>query len=216
MSTSSDTDAVIRHMAREAGDQAGRTPMRLEMALLLASLVAFGLAAALVLLSYGVQSDLHATVTSAPFHHKVASMLTLACGGVLLVASAGRPGASRFWIIALLPGLALLAYGAIADQSAYPFLGRSGISVPSCLGVIILLSIPALAIIMTVLRATGVITHPAFAGAVAGVLAGALGAAAYAIACRNDGSLFVALWYSTAVTTVAIIGAVAGRRWLAW
>lgn len=216
MSSSSDTDTVIRRIAREAGAPAGRAPMRLETALLLAALVALGLAVALVLLAYGIQPDLPATVTGAPFHHKIASMLTLACGGVLLVASAGRPGASRLWVAALLPGLALLAYGAIADHSAYPFLGRSGISVPSCLGVIILLSIPALAIIMTVLRATGIITRPAFAGAVAGVLAGTLGAAAYALACRNDGGLFVAVWYSAAIIAIALLGAAAGRRTLAW
>jgi len=214
MTLSSDTDAVVRSMAREAG--AGRAPMRLETALLLAALASLGMAVALVFLSYGVQPDLRATVAGAPFHHKVASMLTLACGGIFVVAGAGRPGASRLWIATLLPGLALLVFGAVADQSGSPFLGRSGISVPACLGVIILLAMPALALIMSVLRATAVITRPALAGATAGVLAGALGAAAYALACRNDGGLFVAVWYSAAVTTVAVIGAAAGRRWFAW
>lgn len=214
MSSTPDTDTVIHRMAREAGS--GRAPMRLEAALPLAALTALGIAVVLVFLAYGIAPDLQATVTGAPFRHKVASMLTLACGGLLLVASSGRPDAGRLWILALLPGLALLAYGALTDQSAYPFVGRSGISVPVCLGVIILLSIPALAIITAVLRATGIVTHPALAGATAGVLAGALGAAAYALACRNDGGLFVAIWYSAAVAAVAVIGAVAGRRWLAW
>lgn len=216
MMSPSDTDTIIHGLARDAGARADRPPMRLETALLLAAFAALGVAVALVFLSYGIEPDLQATVTGAPFRHKVVSMLTLACGGVLVVASAGRPGASRLWSAALLPGLALLAFGAIDDRSGYPFLGRSGISVPSCLGVIILLSIPALAIIMSVLRATGVVTRPALAGATAGILAGALGAAAYALACRNDGGLFVAVWYAAAVATVAIVGAVSGRRWLAW
>lgn len=234
MSSPSDTATVIRRMAREAGagtghagksspegtdtteGAAGPGDMRLETALLLAALAALGVAVALVFLAYGIQPDLRATVSGDPFRHKLASMLTLAGGGILLVASTGRPGASRLWGTALLPGIAILAYGAVADQSGYPFLGRSGVSVPSCLGIIILLSIPALAFIMTVLRTTGVVTRPALAGAVAGILAGALGAAAYAIACRNDGGLFVAVWYSAAMVAVAVIGALAGRRWLAW
>jgi hypothetical protein len=37
----------------------------------------------------------------------------------------------------------------------------------------------------------GVVTRPAAAGAAAGLLAGALGAMAYAIACKNNGALFV-------------------------
>jgi hypothetical protein len=216
MSSSADTDTMIRSIAREAGAPSTRGPLRLETALLVAAIVALGVAVALIFLYYGIQPDLCATVTGAPFRHKVISMLVLGCGGFLLVASAGRPGASRFWVATLLPGLALLAYGAIADRSGLPFLGRAGVSVPACLGIIVLLSIPALAIILAVLRSTGVVTRPALAGATAGILAAAIGAAAYALACRNDGGLFVAVWYSAAVTAMAAIGALAGRRWLAW
>jgi hypothetical protein len=216
MSSSADTEAMIRSIAREAGELPTRSALRLETALLLAVIAALGVAVGLIFLYYGIQPDLQATVAGAPFRHKVISMLVLGCGGFLLVASAGRPGASRFWVATLLPGLALLAYGAIGDRSGLSFLGRGGTSVPSCLGIIILLSIPALAIVLAVLRSSGVVTRPALAGATAGILAGAIGAAAYALACRNDGGLFVAAWYSAAVTAMAALGSLAGRRWLAW
>jgi hypothetical protein len=63
---------------------------------------------------------------------------------------------------------------------------------------------------------TGASTRPTIAGATAGLLAGALGAAAYALACKNDGGLFVAIWYSASILIVAGLGAVFGRRALAW
>ena len=62
----------------------------------------------------------------------------------------------------------------------------------------------------------GIPTRPAFAGAAAGLLAGALGGAAYAIVCKNDGALFVAVWYTTAIIVVAGLGALIGRKALAW
>lgn len=216
MNSISRTAMVIRSMADEAGTETERRPMRLETALVLASLAALLVTVALVFLCYGLQPDLRATVSGAPFHHKIASMLTLAGGGVLVVTSAGRPGSTLLWIAALLPAVALLCFGAVADQSDYLLLGRSGLSVPGCLGTIILLSLPALVIVMAALRSTGVVTRPVLAGAAVGILAGALAAAAYAFVCRNDGGLFIAVWYSAAIIVVAAIGAVAGRRWLIW
>jgi hypothetical protein len=79
----------------------------------------------------------------------------------------------------------------------------------------VLLSLPALALILGVLR-TGAPTRPSVTGTAAGVMSGALGAAAYAVACKNDGGLFVAIWYSTAIVIVGALGAVIGRRVLSW
>jgi hypothetical protein len=72
-----------------------------------------------------------------------------------------------------------------------------------------------MAITLFVLK-MGVPTRPAVAGAAAGVLAGTLGAAAYSVVCKNDGGLFVAVWYSVAILIVAGLGAIVGRRALAW
>lgn len=58
--------------------------------------------------------------------------------------------------------------------------------------------------------------RPPLAGAGAGLLAGAIGAALYATHCPDDSPLFVATWYSLAIAFVAALGALAGARVLRW
>jgi hypothetical protein len=87
--------------------------------------------------------------------------------------------------------------------------------VPSCVLTIVAVSLPALLLLFVVVR-TGASTQPVLAGTVTGLLAGALGALAYTIGCRNDGGLFVMIWYPLAIAIVAGIGAASGRRALAW
>jgi hypothetical protein len=53
-------------------------------------------------------------------------------------------------------------------------------------------------------------------GMAAGFMSGARGAAAYAISCKNDGSLFVAMWYSPAIVITGALEALAGRCVLSW
>jgi hypothetical protein len=183
--------------------------------LLLVAALSLAIAVVMVFLLFDVRAELMATVRSAPFHHKVASTLALACGSFLLVRDAARPGGAGRTLVALLPGAVLLALGAATDVSGLPVMGRSGVSIPACVGAITVLSLPALAMIIGALR-TGASTRPTIAGATAGLLAGALGAAAYALACKNDGGLFVAIWYSASILIVAGLGAVFGRRALAW
>lgn len=53
-------------------------------------------------------------------------------------------------------------------------------------------------------------------GAVAGLVAGALGAVAYAFHCPDDSIPFIALWYGAMVALCAGFGAVIGPRVLRW
>ncbi|MEO8315782.1 MAG: NrsF family protein [Pseudomonadota bacterium] len=46
------------------------------------------------------------------------------------------------------------------------------------------------------------------------LLAGAVGAALYALHCTDDSPLFVATWYSLAILAMTGAGAIAGARWL--
>jgi hypothetical protein len=77
------------------------------------------------------------------------------------------------------------------------------------------LSAPILLAALIALR-HGASTRPAFTGAVAGLLAGGLGAAVYASYCPEDSALFLATWYSLAIAIVAIAGAAIGSRALRW
>jgi hypothetical protein len=53
-------------------------------------------------------------------------------------------------------------------------------------------------------------------GAVAGLVAGALGAVAYAFHCPDDSIPFIALWYGGMVVLCALLGAMLGPRLLRW
>jgi hypothetical protein len=62
----------------------------------------------------------------------------------------------------------------------------------------------------------GAPTNPSLAGAGAGLLAGAFGAALYATHCPDDSPLFVATWYVLAILIVMSVGAISGSRFLRW
>lgn len=215
MTSPGKTNDLIGSLAQEAGSRHTRSKLWLERRLGLAAILALGFGAGLAILLFGSGPSLASTVPTAPFWHKVACSLAIAAGGFLLVRSLARPEGSGRSIVALLPGVALLVLGAVTDESGFPVLGRSGQSVPICLAAIVLLSLPALGLILGVVR-SGAPTRPTFAGTAIGILAGGLGAAAYAVACKNDGGLFVAVWYSAAILIVAGLGALLGRRVLAW
>ncbi|HLZ68109.1 MAG TPA: NrsF family protein [Aliidongia sp.] len=216
MSSVKETDRLIRDLAHELATRRGRTAPPLLRRLLFVAAQSLAIAIALVFLLYGVSPELMVTVRSAPFHHKSACTLALACGGFFLVREAARPeGKMERLLVALLPGLALLALGGATDASGLRTLGLSGVAFPNCIGSIVLVSLPALAMIVGTLR-TGAPTRPIMAGAAAGLLAGALGAAAYGFACKQDGGLYVAIWYSAGMLIVAGLGALWGRRALAW
>jgi uncharacterized membrane protein YfcA len=53
-------------------------------------------------------------------------------------------------------------------------------------------------------------------GAMAGLVAGALGATAYAFHCGDDSIPFIAIWYGAMVALCAFIGALLGPRLLRW
>jgi len=66
-----------------------------------------------------------------------------------------------------------------------------------------------------VLSRQGAPEHPALAGAAAGLLAGAIGAALYATHCPDDSPLFVAVWYTLAITFITALALLQGRGFCA-
>ena len=84
-----------------------------------------------------------------------------------------------------------------------------------CLLVIPILSIPPLAALIFALR-EGAPRYPALTGALAGAAAAGVAATIYASNCPDDSPLFVVTWYPIATGVVVLVGALAGRRWLAW
>jgi hypothetical protein len=215
MTLARNTDELIRSLAVEAGLGASHTAMWLERRLALAAVLALVIGVALAILLFGIAPALATGGPSAPFWHKVTCALVLAAGSFLFVRSLAQPGGSGWTAVALLPGASLLAFGGATDRSGFPIMGQSDQSVQICLGAIVLLSLPALILILSVLR-IGAPTRPTIAGMAAGLMSGALGAAAYTVACKNDGGLFVAIWYSAAIVILGALGTFIGRRVLSW
>lgn len=84
-----------------------------------------------------------------------------------------------------------------------------------CLTYIPPIGLGPLAVFLWTLRYTAP-TKLAFAGSVAGLLAGGIAAAFYAAQCSDDSPLFVAIWYTIAVAILALLGAVGASRFAHW
>jgi hypothetical protein len=80
---------------------------------------------------------------------------------------------------------------------------------------IALLAVPALLVGLWALRG-GAPTRPGWAGAGAGLLAGALAALVYALHCPEMAAPFLAVWYVVGIAIPAALGALLGARWLRW
>ena len=210
------TEDLIRALA---ADGARRTT-QLSRCLLSGVLSGVVLAVALFLGTLRTRPDIAVAFRSPGFDFKlVVALLLLATAGALLPKVA-RPlpvtgrGRTRLIIAPL-----LLAVGVVVELCVQP----SGLWLPRlvghnavhCLSIIPFLSAAPAASILLALR-IGAPAQPAFAGAVAGLIAGGFGAALYALTCPDDSPLFVATWYTMAIAVVTSLTACAGARLLRW
>jgi len=215
MKAPGETDRLIQTLARQSVSERDRTPFAFDRNFLISIALSLAISVAMVLALVGVRENLLAVDHRIPFAFKIASMLSLAWGGFFLARRAARPGSRGLPLLALLPGVLLLAFRAVTDRSGLPAMGRTDVSVAVCVGTILAVSMPGLWLILRALRA-GAATRPGIAGALAGLLSGTLGATAYALGCISDGGLFVAIWYPAAILIMTGLGGLIGRRVLAW
>lgn len=168
----------------------------------------------------GPRPDIAAAAATPRFLFKFLFAITLAASAFGCVSALSRPGASwrnaARWIAA---APMLLAMAAIAELFALPTaawwaaaIGRNGLV---CMTYIPLIGLGPLAIFLWTLRYSAP-TRPAVAGSVAGLLAGGIGAFAYAAHCNDDSPLFVTLWYSLAIAGLAALGAFGANRFARW
>jgi hypothetical protein len=85
----------------------------------------------------------------------------------------------------------------------------------TCLLCVPMLAVIPFAALIWVLR-KGAPTELKLTGAIAGLVAGALGASAYAFHCPDDTVPFIAVWYGGMVGLCALLGAQLGPRLLRW
>jgi hypothetical protein len=206
------TDDLIRSLASAPG--AGRSAS-LRFAFAVAGAASLACALVLVFSVIGIRHDFADIAVRMPFAFKLAYTGSLVVGASVVALYAATPGASPTALYALLPALILLAIGVIFDPTAFPIMGRTDTAVAFCVGSILFLSLPAMILTFLAMR-KGAPTRPVIAGAVTGLLSASVGAMAYTLACKNDGTAFVAIWYTAACAIMAFIGAIVGRRVLRW
>lgn len=143
-----------------------------------------------------------------------------AAGAAWLTGRLSRPAApaSSAAVAVVVVMLVMLAAGSISlfavepeDRLAYAL----GHSWTMCPWAIFGLSLPALAATLWAVRGLAP-TRPRAAGLAAGLLAGAAGAAGYALHCVEQSTLFIAIWYTLGIAMCGVFGAVLGPRVLRW
>ena len=126
-----------------------------------------------------------------------------------------RPGIIFLpFLSAIVAALAMLLFVAPHTWSLM-LRGATPESPARCLLCIVFFAVvPFAALIWAILQ--GATTRLSLSGAIAGVAAGGLGAAAYAFTCRSDTIPFIAVCYGASMALCAFIGAQLGPRLLRW
>mgnify|MGYP000905576885 CR=1 FL=1 len=154
------------------------------------------------------------------FLFKFIFTLTLGAASWPLVRRLARPDgeASRVLPLLIVPLVLLIAAVCLemlsVPAASWP-MHALGSMPGACMKYIPILSTAPLAAFLVALR-HGAPTHPAAAGAAAGLLAGAIGATLYASFCIDDSPMFLAIWYVLGLTIVTAAGAALGAWLLKW
>jgi hypothetical protein len=180
---------------------------------------AFG-AALLMAILLGVREDLWSAMRLPMFWVKLALPAALAAAALVVVVRLARPGVPLGGAPAALaaPLIAIWILAIVALVTATP--GERGELVLgdtwlACLVSISVLSVPAFAGLMWALRGFAP-TRPTLTGGAAGLLAGGLAAAIYALHCPEMAAPFLAIWYVLGMAIPTAVGAALGARLLRW
>jgi hypothetical protein len=195
-------------------------PIRLGRQVAAALVIGLVASVALYVLLLGPRPDIAAACGTMRFWLKFVDSFAFALPTLLLTLRLARPDAKpRALALWLLAPFVLLAAGVIVELAIVPqgaWMPRlMGANAMHCTITIPMLAAPVLVALIVALRA-GAPLHPSLTGAMAGAAAAGVGALVYASSCPDDSPLFVATWYPLATLICIGVGALAGRRFLAW
>jgi hypothetical protein len=210
------TDDFIQAMSADDREP-GPPPSR---ALALAVVAGFVMAGLLFWAMLGPRHDAMQAMRTVRYDFKIFVSLVLAASAGVLVWRLAQPkdvsrASQRLLLIApaLLFAAVLLELFVLPGAQWMPKM--MGHNARQCLMFIPILAVVPLGALLYALR-SGATFAPARAGAVAGLVAGGIGAAFYAMHCPDDSPLFVAAWYSIGIAAVTALGAFLGSRLLRW
>jgi hypothetical protein len=211
------TDELIDMLSTNVEPVKGAEPRTLLMIALAVGAVA---ALCLMLAIFGVPANALGGQNFALKALALAVTLGLVAAGTrFLIKSArpGEPGRKPLLLIALLLSAILLA-GVVALVLAHPATRSGMIFGPqwaACLICIPLFAVAPFASLVWALRKEAP-TNLARTGAIAGLVAGALGGAVFALHHPGGSIPFLALWYGGPIVLCALAGAILGPRLLRW
>ena len=193
----------------------------LRMALVAALIVGGSIALCLVLAIFGIPKNEFGTELSPLKLLALAFTCGLVLAGVSYLFRAARPGdsgrAPLAVIVLLFLAIFLAAFVVLAlvhmPVRQEMLFGQQWVP---CLICIPLFAIGPFALLVLALRKEAAPTNLTWTGAVAGLVAGALGAAAFAFHHPGGSIPFIALWYGGSIILCAIIGGALGPRLLRW
>ena len=198
----------------------GKSTGNLGRSLLLALVAGALVAGAGFFATLGLRHDIDGAMHTMRFMFKFVVTLSLAAAAIAVVWRIGRPGVPLgllSWALAipvLLLAIAVMMELMMTPQATWAP-RMAGSNSMHCLLSIPAFSIPTLAALLYALRESAP-SNPAIAGAVAGLVSAGVAATYYASNCTDDSPLFVATWYTLAVTIVAVAGGLIGSRLLRW
>lgn len=207
-------DDLLRTLAEDEQRPVLRFRTQLAAALACATLIP---CLALVLTA-GVRPDLPGALLSWQVQVKFGFAIVLLLTAYYVCVRAAQPeGLVSLWPLLLAPALLLAAVVVELATTSPSDWGSAGLgSHPGlCVVVVPLLSALPLVVTMATLRRAAPASSTR-AGAMAGLLCGALGALVYMLRCTDDAPLFIAVWYVSAIAIVGVAGALIGRTALRW
>ncbi len=214
------TDELIGMLATNIGAESGYARAGASQRFLLAlGWGAFG-STLLMAVLLGVREDLRDAALLPMFWVKLAFPLSLAIAALFASERMGRPGMLLGRVrVALFVPVAIIWVLAAVSLAGASGAEREGLvygqSWKECQQSIALLSLPMLVASFWAMRGLAP-TRTRLAGGMAGLLAGAVGAAAYALHCPELAAPFLGAWYLIGMLIPALAGALVAPLLLRW
>jgi len=211
------TDELVKMLATRAGPvETNVTARRFATAL------GWGTCAAALIMAIrlGVRPDIYAASFLPMFWMKLAFPLAGAAAALYLAARLARPGMRAGKAFAVFAALlltvwvsgALVLLNAAPEQRSYLIFGQTW---RVCPYYIALISTPVFAAAMWAMKGLAP-TRPVLAGGAAGLVAGTIGVAVYALHCPEMEAPFLAIWYVLGMLIPVAAGALLGPLLLRW
>lgn len=207
-------------IASLCADLAPVKQVNVEKQIAVAGLIGGGVSLAALIATLGIQPGLSMIANMTPLAIKSGFAVSLAAVGFAALLKLARPDGRPTdllqkvaAIIVLLASIALVQSGHVNNVDDAKLL--LGASWQSCSLRIAALSVPMTVMIGWAVRRQAPVQLRR-AGATIGMTAGAAAAAIYALACTENSSAFVLVWYSAGIALSTAIGALLGPRLLRW